>query len=86
MHWDPGPGGEPVENMVLTPLPVRLKVYLLYVRLLRRVSTGWGIDSLAPPADTVCEQGYLRGAFAADSVHGNKRYGARVLQQMAALL
>ena len=37
VHWDPGPGGEPVENMVLTPLPVRLKVYLLYVRLLRRV-------------------------------------------------
>lgn len=85
-HWDPGPGGQCSETMALTPLPVRLKVYLLYERLLRLAATGWGIENLPPPADTVCEQGYLRDEFAADSVHGNRRYGERVVQQMNALL
>lgn len=86
VHWDPGPGGERSDTMALTPLSVRLKVYLLYAQLLRRATTGWGIDSLAPPAGTVSDDGYLRDEFAADSVHGNKRYGEQVVQQMNALL
>lgn len=85
-HWDPGPGGERSDTLALSPLSVRLKVYLLYQRQLRQAATGWRIESLAPPPETVCAQGYLRDEFAADSVHGNKRYGQRVIHQMNALL
>ncbi len=85
-HWDPGPGGVRDESMALTPPSVRLKVYQLYERQLRQAATGWRIENLLPPAETVNELGYLRDEFAADSVHGNRHYGELVVQQMNALL
>jgi hypothetical protein len=85
-RWDPGPAVTNPEQVEMTPLSVRLKVYLVYERLLRQACAECGIESLAPPPETVSEQGTLRDEFAGDSVHGNKHYGELVVRQMKALL
>jgi hypothetical protein len=85
-RWDPGPAVENPEQVQMTPLSVRLKVYLVYQRLLRQAAAECGIECLPPPPETVNEQGYLRDEFAGDSVHGNKAYGELVVRQMNALL
>lgn len=85
-RWDPGPGVANPEKLDMTPLSVRLKVYLVYQRLLRQAAADCGIECLLPPPETVSEQGYLRDEFAGDSVHGNKAYGELVVRQMNALL
>lgn len=85
-RWDPGPGSRSSDTLEMTPLSVRLKIHLVYARLLRQAATDYRIESLLPPPETVGEQGYLRDEYAGDSVHGNQRYGEHVLRQMNALL
>lgn len=85
-RWDPGPAVANPEPVEMTPLSVRLKVYLVYQRQLRQVAAQSGIECLLPPAEAVTEQGTLRDEYAGDSVHGNKRYGELVVRQMKALL
>lgn len=82
-RWDPGPGVVDPEAVAMGPLSVRLKYYLVYARQIREAARACGIESLPPPAEALGPQGYLAGGFAGDSVHGNKRYGALVLRQMA---
>ncbi|GAA0746533.1 hypothetical protein LRH25_12005 [Ideonella azotifigens] len=82
-RWDPGPGVVDPEAVDMSPLSVRLKYYLVYARQIRESARACGINSLLPPAEAMDPQGYLAAEFAGDSVHGNKRYGALVLRQMA---
>jgi hypothetical protein len=65
---------------------VRLKNYLVYTKVLRDMTDRTGIESIAPPEETLTELGTLKKEYAGDMVHGNRRYGELVVAQMARLL
>lgn len=65
---------------------VRLKNYLVYVDALREATEPAGIETLLPPAEALTQEGLLRAEYDDDFVHGNKAYGALVVQQMRNLL
>ena len=65
---------------------LRLKNYYTYREMLLNAMAQLDITSLLPPPETVGPDGLLLPDYVADPVHGNARYGSKVLAQMNALL
>ena len=70
----------------ITPLSVRIKVYLVYVRLLMTVLQRLEIGAIPAPADATDEMGGLKEAYSFGCTHGNHLYGALVADQLAEVL
>lgn len=68
------------------PSAVRLKLWLLYARLVEEGVASLGLETLAPPPQALRPDGLLRREYLKDAIHGNAAYGELVAQQMAALL
>jgi len=69
-----------IEKLGVSGPELRLKSWLLHVRVLRRFCRRANIELLMPPADTM-RDGFLRREFyAEDSAHANSRYGEMVLR------
>jgi hypothetical protein len=67
------------------PSPVfRYKIWLVYTSAVREVCQSAQIETIAPPSQTIDENGYLKDEFSFDTLHGNARYGVAVLGQIAA--
>jgi hypothetical protein len=66
--------------------PARLKYYLLYAKALNEAVLPLGVESMMPAPDTLDANGFLLAQYAHDGVHGNARYGSRVLAQMNEVL
>lgn len=66
------------------PTTVRLKLWLLYTRLLASFAASIGVECLPVPAQAVHGLGTLRPEYMGDFIHGNARYGVLVCNQMAA--
>ena len=62
--------------------PLKFKYYLLYVNMLKEVTSQLGIENLMPPRETVNQDGLLRSEYVADLVHGNTLYGVKVIEQI----
>lgn len=69
----------------ITPLPVRVKYYLLANRLLREAVQPYGIELLEAPPASVAADGSLRDDLCAGATHGNVAYGELVAAQLRAL-
>jgi hypothetical protein len=74
---------EPTQEV---PTSVRLKLWLLYARLLEQGTAGLGLDALPVPEAAVHPIGMLRAEHMEDPIHGNAHYGALVCAQMAAVV
>lgn len=70
----------------VTAAPLRLKLWLLQVRVLQALSAEIGITLLPPPPGTQTDDGYLKPEYYAnDATHANGEYGALVLLQLEEL-
>ncbi len=78
--------GRPEHPTERLPSSVRLKTWLLYSRMLAEGSAGLGIEILPVPAAALHADGQLRREYMEDPIHGNARYGALVIAQMAQAL
>lgn len=62
---------------------VRLKLWLLEMRVLEELCAEWRIGFLPPPPGTQTVEGFLRPEYyAQDATHANAAYGEMVLQQL----
>ena len=62
---------------------LRFKLWALYMDVVRTLCAEMDVTFLPPPAKTVDRDGYLIKALDGDGLHGNARYGAAVLKQLA---
>ncbi|HEY5799195.1 MAG TPA: hypothetical protein VIT92_03195 [Burkholderiaceae bacterium] len=70
----------------ISPLSVRLKYYLMYVKMMDMICSQAQIANMMPPPAAIGPDGALLDEYAADVVHGNKLYGALVAKQMSDLI
>jgi len=71
----------------VSPAPLRLRFWEVQVEVLTEMLAEHGVTVLPPPDGTRTEDGYLRPEYyARDATHANPAYGARVLDQIAALV
>lgn len=68
------------------PSTLRLKLWLLHMRMVAEGTASLGLEILPVPGAALHPGGLLRREYMADAIHGNARYGALVCRQMAALL
>lgn len=69
-----------IANLGVSAPELRLKSWLLYVRVLRRFCRRRGIEVIVPPAATM-RDGFLRRQFyAQDTAHANSDYGEIILR------
>lgn len=78
--------GMPTHLTEHLPSSLRLKAWLLHMRMVEEGSASLRIEHLAVPAAALHAGGLLRREYMADAIHGNARYGELVCRQMAALL
>ena len=74
------------DPMQRQPTAVKLKLWLLYARMLQSSTADLRLDTLPVPVAATNEIGTLKFEFMGDPIHGNSSYGALVCQQMSALL
>lgn len=71
---------------VIAPPELRLKFWLLQVRLLQKFCGKHGVDLVMPPTKAI-QDGFLRSKYyAKDSHHANSRYGELVIRSLEQLL
>ncbi len=70
----------------VSPAPLRLKVYLVCVDIMRDWCKGLGVPVIDPPEETLTERGYLKSQFCADATHGNVAYCRLMLDKMRGFL
>ena len=73
---------EVLDRYGVTPLSVRMKVYLLYCRQLEVVLKRLNIEAIHPPVAATDEAGALKEEFAFGCTHGNETYGKLVAAQL----
>ena len=66
----------------VTPPYFRLKLYLLFMEILREVCDQEGVLLLPLPPGTVDEEGFMLPRFAGRPCHTNQLYGEKVLEQL----
>lgn len=65
----------------ISPAPLRLKLWVLQVDVLRELGAEMGIGVLPPPEGSQTAEGFLKPEYYAnDATHGNTAYGALVLE------
>jgi len=69
----------------ITPLSMRLKYYLLAVRMLRDALKQFNVELLECPPESVDADGAIQDELAYGATHGNEAYGELVLRQMQAI-
>ena len=62
-----------------------LKYYLLYVKEISSFTKSIGIQTLAPPAESLTQDGYLKKEYIKDGVHGNNNYAELQVKQISML-
>ncbi len=65
---------------------MRLKLWVLYMDVVRELCGEMGVTFLFPPAETKDSDGFLLETFDEDGLHGNAQYGAAVLRQLASAI
>jgi hypothetical protein len=74
-----------LENGV-SPAPLRLKLWELQMRVLRKLCEEWDVGLVPPPGEAVDSSGFLkRDYYAKDATHANAAYGELVLRQLERL-
>ncbi|MBC7803467.1 MAG: hypothetical protein H7Y16_06270 [Candidatus Parcubacteria bacterium] len=67
----------------VSPAALRLKLWRLQLRVLRKLCEDWEVGLLPPPPEALCAEGFLKPEYyAGDSTHANQAYGRLVLLQL----
>ncbi len=70
----------------ISPAHLRLKFSIAYTSMLEEICGELGIRLARPPASVVDADGFLLPEFGGPPCHGNTLYGARVLEQLMAMI
>jgi hypothetical protein len=76
---------ERIAKSGITPLSIRLKYYLLSIRMLRDALKPFNVELLECPPESSDANGAIRDELAYGATHGNEAYGELVLRQMQVL-
>ncbi len=74
---------EVLQTYGITPISVRMKVYMVYCQLLTSLLEQLSIGVISPPMEALDSIGALREEFAQGCTHGNKSYGELVAGQIS---
>jgi len=75
--------GGVIERFGITPISVRMKVYLVYCALLTQVLDRLNALPIYPPTGATDGIGALKDEYAYGCTHGNEAYGQLVAEQLA---
>lgn len=76
--------GAALNEVGITPAPLRAKLWRLEMSCLVELSKEWGVGFLMTPDAALTPEGYLKpDLYENDATHANAKYGAMVLQQLA---
>jgi len=78
--------GAEVSSGKLARPSLRRKIHRTYIDVLRAQLERLQVRVVEPDYDAVCEDGYLRPAFADGLTHGNRAYGERMAMRIAQLI
>lgn len=76
---------EMIERDGITPLSIRVKYYLLAVRVLAESLVAFNVSLLECPPEALGPDGALKDELTYGATHGNEAYGELVLRQMQAM-
>lgn len=78
--------GDKIRQCGITPLPIRIKYYLLYQEVIGRTLSNLGIEAIMPPDKALNPDGSLADQYVYGCTHGNDLYGSLVVDQIATFI